>query len=887
MKTRRWMARVGVVLGIAVLSWAPAAFGQNCPEHLDEIWVSSDWRFGDPFLMEGDGSLVISVGWWSGMPKAPDGNTMSIIDVSDPEGPRIVGQVGDRPNRAGNDIRVTDLDVSDGRAFFINGAHAVDFIDLSDPWNPYRIPDYYRSEGDSQEFEMSQIEVSGHFVFIATSSGLTILDVSDIDNPTEVGFYETSWEPTDLAVEAGYAYVTESGVGLRIVDVSDSAEPIEVGLWSATWESHDLDVSGGVAYVAAGGDGLRIIDVADRANPAEVAVYDKQGGVESISVDDQLAAAVVSEGVSIINVSSPENPKETDLYTAEFSAWEALLTDQTMYVAVREVEGEVVDWWDSLNGFRVVDVSSPGSANERASIDFRGPTVDVAVSENAVYTAHGDMGISLDGPERRDWLDTPGSALGVTLYGQYVMVADGHKGLRIIDTAEPSGLEEVGFLDTPGQAQRIVVADDHAYVADGDGGLRIIDISSPTSPEEVGFVATPGHAMDLAISGDWAYVSDGPGSLHVIDVSDPSQPIERNDTWWGGFLAVAGQLLVAAAGDGLELHDISDPASPDHIYERGILPGEATDLVVEGPHAFVSTRSDDHGRGGGVTVFDISLPSNPIRKVGTWERSEGVVRLDVAGGQVYVATGEGHLSVLDTRCLTTYWVELVAHQPGFGGSKWRSDVIIMQQPEGWLAQDRFDVSVEFVLHTRDGLFTAEATVPPRSTAVFEDIVGLLGYEGQGALEIRAETPIWVSGRAYNLTESGTSGAYLPGYRSSECLGEDQTAHLLGLRQEEGKYRTNISVTNVGDEAQSGWIGFFTADGRELGHIHLRVEPRMTVQEIQPFKNRFNHPNVGWGSALVHTYPGGIFASATVIDSRTNDAVVVPMTPVPEWIYMVK
>jgi hypothetical protein len=62
---------------------------------------------------------------------------------------------------------------------------------------------------------------------------------------------------------------------------------------------------------------------------------------------------------------------------------------------------------------------------------------------------------------------------------------------------------------------------------------------------------------------------------------------------------------------------------------------------------------------------------------------------------------------------------------------------------------------------------------------------------------------------------------------------------------------------------------------------------MSVQEIQPFKNRVNRPNLGWGSALIDAPSGGILTSATVIDSRTNDAVVVPMTRVPEWIYKVK
>jgi hypothetical protein len=127
---------------------------------------------------------------------------------------------------------------------------------------------------------------------------------------------------------------------------------------------------------------------------------------------------------------------------------------------------------------------------------------------------------------------------------------------------------------------------------------------------------------------------------------------------------------------------------------------------------------------------------------------------------------------------------------------------------------------------------------------------------------------------------GTSGAYYPGYRSSDCLDAAQYAFLWGLRQETDKFRTNISITNTAAEAQEVSISLYGADGTNLVSYTLWVEPGMTVQDPQPFKHRTNRPNIGWGYAVVT--PGyssrGLLTSATVIDSRTNDAVVVPMVP---------
>jgi hypothetical protein len=48
------------------------------------------------------------------------------------------------------------------------------------------------------------------------------------------------------------------------------------------------------------------------------------------------------------------------------------------------------------------------------------------------------------------------------------------------------------------------------------------------------------------------------------------------------------------------------------------------------------------------------------------------------------------------------------------------------------------------------------------------------------------------------------------------------------------------------------------------------------QDIEPFRNRANAPDVGWGFATVTVLKGtNIFTSASMIDSRTNDPTTVP------------
>jgi len=254
--------------------------------------------------------------------------------------------------------------------------------------------------------------------------------------------------------------------------------------------------------------------------------------------------------------------------------------------------------------------------------------------------------------------------------------------------------------------------------------------------------------------------------------------------------------------------------------------------------------------------------------VGRWEvHFPAFWAAAVSDGRIYLASGEPEIVVLDNRCLTTYWLEIATHENGFSGSRWRSDVFVGHEADS-------SVDFDFVLHTGDGEFTAAASIDPGRQGVFQDIVDILGYRGTGALEIRASGPLTITSRVYSESDSSTYGAFLQAHRSSDCIG---SGRLYGLRQVEGEFRTNISVTNTTDVTREVWVTLYRTDGQELIRYSMEVEPGMVVQDLQPFKNRAGEPNLGWGYATVEG-EAGILACASVIDSRTNDAVIVPLLP---------
>lgn len=873
MTTEIRLARVAAFVGIAVISLATPVLGQECPEWVNQELVGYSYWKGFPKQIEVSGSHV-----FLGPPYGPPGGCkgggytpvpIAITDISDPEGPRIVGEVVDS---------VMDFVVSGNRLIHLSRrcretwhGEYLNITDVSDPANPTPLLSGHQVDA----YPWAAIATIGDTVYVATVDGLSVLDVTDSANPVEVGFLTSQWEGvSDLVAEPGFVYAAMPGQGLRIINVTDPAQPEEIGLWESAWEARDLEVADGFAYVADGASGLRVIDVTEPTVPAEVGVLETADEASWVSVAGTIATVALGDsGVLIVDVSNPSSPESVSLFETGGPAVGAALSGNTAYVSDGGNFEEL-----SYPRFWVVDVTVPASPMARGGFGYLSTATDVAVADGLHYVALGDNGLAI---VDHGHVDTPGFALGVTPYRDLALVADDHKGLRIIDVSDPANMAEVGFIDTPGRASSVDVADDYAYVADGDGGLRVVDISAPSHPIEVAVIDTLEPALDVSVWGDYAYVAVG-YDFRVIDISDPLHPFDLLITepiCATAVEAADGRLLVGCGGWLMTFGSLAQwippwnrpsPLSKEWIY------ADVKDIKLSGQHAYIATQ-DRNEPAGGVQIFDVLNLHHPSI-IGEWTGDlHGQLPFDgevwavaVSGDHIYLATGLWGVQGLDAGCLTTYWLGVVAHNNGTAGSRWRSDVFISHGAA-------HGVNVDFVLHTRHGEIAAETYIGPTSQGVFEDFVGLLGYEGKGSLEIHAGVPIDISSRIYNETDSGDFGAYFPGYRSSDCLKHGERVGFYGLCQLLGECRTNITVTNTGTEPGSVYVTLHRSDGEELTGYVVDVDPGMVVQDLQPFKNRAGQPDLGWGFAKVRVRSAPMLVSATVIDARTNDAMMVPMS----------
>ena len=153
----------------------------------------------------------------------------------------------------------------------------------------------------------------------------------------------------------------------------------------------------------------------------------------------------------------------------------------------------------------------------------------------------------------------------------------------------------------------------------------------------------------------------------------------------------------------------------------------------------------------------------------------------------------------------------------------------------------------------------------------------MGSTGKGLLEIRSNQPLTVSGRGYNVSTGGTAGHELLGRNVHAGLIAGDTIWLAGLRQIKGTYRTNINVSNAGESSATVRITLFGADGDQIAEYTRNVPPKRVIQDIEPFANRGGQEDLGWGFARVSVEKGrGVFVSASVINSRNHDSIMIPM-----------
>jgi hypothetical protein len=481
------------------------------------------------------------------------------------------------------------------------------------------------------------------------------------------------------------------------------------------------------------------------------------------------------------------------------------------------------------NGRRGLRNDSTFKVSDAARAPHVGPQADVVMGQNFYL-------VDLGGP------------------GYHARVQDTCVDCHMAKTPPPADLSyQLGGSNHTFYASKDICSDCHATIT-------AEDVQGPVEEKLVTLTAAMGQALSdllkaqlalgntIDVGGLKTLTSAGDFTTVAFAESHHGQQamtVTLSDSTTVGPVAMGSVKVVPPTGSPVALYSVADTTIPKSGWNLLMVESDASEGV--------------HNPGLVNRVLDVSIYA--LQHL-----------TSTTGGYTDPSIGGGpgnNIGAVSCTSPYVYWAEIATHGKGLTGSQWRTDMVAMNLTSTAAA-------LRFVLHTGSGNLETTGTVPGSGQGIFADIVGMLGVETKGALEICSDRPLLVTGRIFNQAAEGTFGQFVDGHVANLGLTAGQSAQLIGLRQETGKYRTNIGVANGGTQPGQAEITLFDNAGTTLTTYTLTVPAGQVVQDLKPFEARANMPNLGWGFATVKVLSGSnVMTSASVVDAVTNDPTYIP------------
>ena len=285
---------------------------------------------------------------------------------------------------------------------------------------------------------------------------------------------------------------------------------------------------------------------------------------------------------------------------------------------------------------------------------------DVAVSkdENISYLAEGEKGLTIlditdiTNPVKIGGYDTDGMLYSITLSKDKskIFLTDSVEGLVMLDISNPTTPELIDKISMEGAPYSVVISDDEntAYVSDADKGLVVVDMTNPYNLIIKSTIDTKGNCMQTVLSADEtkAYISDAQNGLLILDINNSEKAVELGHYVTDGYvfgIALDENNQIVYLADmikGLFAIDVSNASHPQLIdlYESN--PMKVT-LSPDKTKAYLSVKNK-------IAVLDISnAQTMTLQKGFDAAQLNYTIVLSKDKKRAYVASDKQGLTIVD------------------------------------------------------------------------------------------------------------------------------------------------------------------------------------------------------------------------------------------------
>lgn len=404
---------------------------------------------------------------------------LKIWNVSNPSSPQLLGQT----TINGYPVKV----VVQGNYAFIassttNPGGGLRIIDVSNPANPQEVSSF----SGYADF----VAVNENLAMISGGSKSEILDITNINSPQLASSVLLPGWVNNLCVKDNLGYTGSNG--FRVFDLSDKSSPVQIGYDETPGDL--VAVSGNLAVYIPKSMGsanpVNIMDITNPASPFKRGHYTAPVMTYDINIKDHYAfIACWWDGLRVVDFSNPDNPTLKAHKLGWFNG--AVPGVDYCFAQALDIEGNylyVIDYMpfedEDTKGIYIFDISNPENpVFIKRFAEINSKCNDVSVEGNYAYLADGLGGVEVvnvadpNNPYIAGYVYTPDGSTAIEAAGNYAYVANYILGgVQMVDISFPANPFISGFYKPSGVfALGVSVQGSHIYIADGIAGFQIYD----------------------------------------------------------------------------------------------------------------------------------------------------------------------------------------------------------------------------------------------------------------------------------------------------------------------------------------------------------------------------------------------------------------------------
>ena len=218
-----------------------------------------------------------------------------------------------------------EIRISGNLGFLSSNENGLNIVDLSDPGS-IKILSNFKSEG-----WVKSSSYAGEHAFLANWQGIIAVDLADINFPVEEGFLDTDFGSTEIEYRNDTVFVASSS-GLELYDVSDPEDISFLSRFASEYPSLGINLTEEIAILSSGLGGVYLLSL---SGSLDLISRIRTGGkaYDAVLNGDRIYIAEADSGITVWDISWREQPRYIFKFQTAGRVQDLLFLGDRLYAA--------------------------------------------------------------------------------------------------------------------------------------------------------------------------------------------------------------------------------------------------------------------------------------------------------------------------------------------------------------------------------------------------------------------------------------------------------------------------------------------------------------------------------------------------------------------------